>query len=122
MSIVLVIEDERSHAKLFRDYLYATGWSPVLAYDAPQALQLAQEITPAAILLDILLPSIDGRDLLVELRRIPALAETPIIAVSALTELHIKDSCLAAGADIFLAKPLSLSNLGKQLLLLTQRP
>lgn len=121
MNMVLFVEDDRSHAELFQVYLHATGWSTVVAHDAQQGLQLARASTPTAILLDILLPRTDGRVLLADIRRTPALAQTPIIAVSAATERSIEQSCLLAGADVFLAKPLSLRQLGRQLVLLTQR-
>lgn len=115
LATVLIIEDEPSHERLFVEFLKATGWQTVAVRDAKQALEVAPSLQPSAIVLDILLPDIDGMRLISLLRRKPELAKTPILVVSAISDFDAERKCLGAGADAYMQKPISLRDFGRQL-------
>ncbi len=82
-----------------------------LAQDGPQALELAHTLQPDLILLDVMMPGMDGYEVCRRLRADPLLAEVPIIMVTALDDRSSKLQGLAAGADDFLSKPFDRAEL-----------
>jgi len=101
---VLVVEDDHKIADVVRIYLERGGFRPVLAYDGHQALQLMEREQPVLIVLDLLLPGLDGREVC---RRIRLRARTPIIMVTALRGEDATLRGLELGADDYLTKPFS---------------
>jgi DNA-binding response OmpR family regulator len=102
--LILVIEDEPKIAALTRDYLVKNGYRVLLAGDGPEGLALAHRERPDLILLDILLPGLDGREVC---RRLRAESDTPIIMLTALSEESDQIVGLELGADDYIAKPFS---------------
>ena len=76
---VLVIEDDRRSADLLE--LYLDGYQVVVARDGAEGLELARALRPRAVILDILLPRLDGWDLLARLKQDPATADIPVVIV-----------------------------------------
>lgn len=105
---VMIIEDNRLHMRLYADVLRAHGYHPVEISDGRRAIQASLNSSPIAVIADVLLPSIDGRKIIAEMRRNSATEKTPILAISAAADPDIAESCLDAGADRFYAKPVSL--------------
>jgi DNA-binding response OmpR family regulator len=103
-STVLVIEDDRRSADLFALYLKGAGYRVEVARDGADGLELARVLRPRAVVLDILLPRLDGWDLLARLKADPLTAECPVIVVSMLDE---RGKGLALGAADYLIKPVS---------------
>jgi two-component system cell cycle response regulator DivK len=103
---VLIIEDQPSHAKLFSEILRGNGRLSLVALKGREGVALARHATPALVIVDILLPDLDGRQLIAELRGSESTERTPIIAISAVSDRAMERDCLAAGADVFLAKPI----------------
>jgi CheY-like chemotaxis protein/anti-sigma regulatory factor (Ser/Thr protein kinase) len=101
---VLVVEDDPHSAELLVLYLEGAGHRVVVAGDGAEGLELARRLRPRAVVLDILLPSIDGWELLARLKDEPATAECPVIVVSMLDE---RGKGLALGASAYLVKPVS---------------
>ena len=100
---VLVVDDDHAFIDLTERLLRKEGYSPI-STDAPQAvLQIARTVRPAAILLDILMPGLNGWDMLGALRSDPATSGIPVIMLSILDE---RKQALESGADGFLAKPI----------------
>jgi signal transduction histidine kinase/ActR/RegA family two-component response regulator len=100
---VLIVDDDREFLQLAERLLVKEGYSPI-ATDAPEAaLQLARTVRPSAILLDILMPGIDGWQVLRSLRGDPATAAIPIVVTSVLED---RKAAIDNGADGFVAKPL----------------
>ncbi|MHB0875197.1 MAG: response regulator [Anaerolineae bacterium] len=101
---VLVIEDSDSAFGLYERYLDGTGWQVVRVSDAGNAADAARQMRPGAIVLDIMMPDLDGWTILQSLRLDPDLTNTPIIICSV-----VYDPGLAAalGASACLAKPVS---------------
>jgi signal transduction histidine kinase/ActR/RegA family two-component response regulator len=108
---VLLAEDDDATARTYVGYLVAKGYNVLLARDGEAALQLARDVQPALILMDIQMPKLDGLEAIRQLRADPSFAETPIIALSALATPSDRDRCLAAGASAFITKPTSLREL-----------
>ena len=101
---VLVIDDNVDTLQLFRRYLADTRYSFIGGRDAEQALALATTVAPSCIVLDIMLPGVDGWQVLGRLREHPKTRGVPIIVCSILPQEQL---ALALGAAAFLHKPVS---------------
>jgi CheY-like chemotaxis protein len=99
---VLVIEDDRRSADLLQVYLEDAGYPVAIGRDGIEGLQLARELRPVAVILDILLPGLGGWELLAELKRDPDTAAIPVVVVSMLDE---RGAGFALGAAEYLVKP-----------------
>ena len=105
---ILIIEDEVSIAELEKDYLELSGFEVVLKNDGTSGLQEALEEEYNLIILDIMLPGIDGFEIL---RRVREAKDTPILMVTAKKEDIDKIRGLGLGADDYITKPFSPSEL-----------
>lgn len=103
---ILLIEDNENNRYLVTFLLQAHGWEVVHAGDGPQGLALAAQVRPALILLDIQLPGMDGYAVARALKADPALAPTPVLAVTSYAMAHDRAQALAAGCDGYLEKPI----------------
>jgi two-component system, OmpR family, response regulator ArlR len=108
MTRVLVVDDERRIRELLELSLRHHGYDVRSAADGQAALAAAKEWEPDAIVLDVMLPKIDGISLLPMLRRV---TEAPVILLSAKGEVEDKVSGLAGGADDYLSKPFEIAEL-----------
>ena len=102
--LILVIEDEAPIARLARDYLERHGYRVLIAADGLTGLAAARRESPDLVLLDLLLPGLDGRELC---RRLRAESAVPIIMLTALAEDSDQIVGLELGADDYIAKPFS---------------
>lgn len=105
---VLIVEDDLDLAGIISDYLKKEGFAVRRAGDGEEALTLARSFHPALIILDIMLPKLDGIEVC---RRIRQTSFAPIIVVSAKTSDLDKLVSLGVGADDYLTKPFSLVEL-----------
>jgi CheY-like chemotaxis protein len=103
---VLLIEDNEQNRYLMNFLLDKHGYLVIEAFDGPQGVKLAAEELPRLILLDIQLPTMDGYAVARELRKNPALENTPIIAVTSYAMAGDKDKALAAGCTGYIEKPI----------------
>jgi len=99
---ILVIEDDVNIANLLQIYLSNAGWSVIVAHDGQDGVDMFRRAMPDLVLLDIMLPGMDGRSVAREIR---ADGQTPIIILSARGETHDKVSLLNIGADDYITKP-----------------
>lgn len=102
--LILVVDDEPKVARLARDYLEKNGFRVVTAADGQSALAIARREKPDLILLDLMLPAIDGREVCRILRRE---SDVPIIMLTALSEEIDQVTGLEIGADDYITKPFS---------------
>lgn len=107
-SEVMVIEDNLLHRKLYGAVLRAHGYDPVEVADERTAVDAAANARPIAIIVDVFLPSVDGRIIIAQLRRDARTCSIPIVAVSAAAIGSIAQGCYSAGADRFHAKPVPM--------------
>jgi two-component system KDP operon response regulator KdpE len=105
---VLVVDDEPPLHRFLGPALEATGYAPLRADTAGEGLRLAASQDPAAILLDLGLPDLDGQTAIPGLR---ALCPAPIIVLSARTREEEKVAALDAGADDYVEKPFAVAEL-----------
>ena len=108
MKKVLVIEDDKNIAELLRLYLEKDGFEVSIANDGRRGLDLALNSSPALILLDIMLPEVDGWTICREVRK---KSSTPIIMLTAKGETFDKVSGLEMGADDYIVKPFEAKEL-----------
>jgi two-component system KDP operon response regulator KdpE len=99
---VLVCDDEPQILRALKVILRDAGYEPVVANDGEEALDLAAVKPPAAAIVDLMLPDIDGVEVT---KRIREWSEMPIIVLSAVGEEEAKVRALAAGADDYVTKP-----------------
>jgi two-component system cell cycle response regulator DivK len=110
-SLVLIIEDQPLHAKLFTEALRAAGLTCMTAVTGREGLAVATATSPELIIVDILLPDTLGHEIIAELRGRPQVKQVPIIAITAAVERKFETLSVAAGADVFLTKPIRLARL-----------
>jgi DNA-binding response OmpR family regulator len=103
-SLILVVDDEPKIVRLARDYLEKNGFRVVTAADGQSALAMARREKPDLIVLDLLLPGMDGREVCRILR---AESDVPIIMLTALSEESDQIVGLEIGADDYIIKPFS---------------
>ena len=97
-----MIEDDRRSADLLQLYLEDAGYRVAVARDGVDGLDLARRLAPTAVVLDVLLPRLNGWDVLARLKRDPATAAIPVVVVSMLDE---RGAGFALGAAEYLVKP-----------------
>jgi signal transduction histidine kinase/CheY-like chemotaxis protein len=105
---VVVVEDDRRSFDLLRVYLEAAGARVVGARDGEEGLDTVRRLSPAGVILDILLPGIDGWDVLAQLKADPDTAPIPVIVVSMLDD---RGRGFALGAAEYLVKPVGKEQL-----------
>ncbi|MCG3116181.1 MAG: response regulator [Candidatus Manganitrophus sp. SA1] len=105
---ILVVEDDPAVAKLLALYLTQEGYAVVHAYDGQDAIEKAQETKPFAITLDIMLPRIDGWEVLKKLKTLPATKDIPVIIVSIVENPTLGFSL---GAVDYFTKPINRKGL-----------
>ena len=105
---VLVVEDDINIAELLRLYLQKDGFEVSHAADGGKAVEMAREIQPDLVLLDIMLPVMDGWQVCRELRKT---MKMPIIMLTAKGETEDKVSGLEMGADDYIVKPFEVKEL-----------
>ena len=102
--LVLIIEDDRKTAALVALYLEKEGFQALLAHDGEEGLGLALRSRPSAVILDLMLPKLDGWEVCRELRKV---SNVPIIMLTARGEEIDRVSGLTLGADDYVVKPFS---------------
>ena len=108
---ILFIEDEVEITELIKMRLEANNYEMFSAYDGEEGLKKAQQEKPDLILLDIIMPKMDGLTLCRRLKNDPKMKNIPIIIVSASGGRHLPERCQAAGADELIIKPFEAKEL-----------
>jgi len=116
-AVILVVDDDPDAVNLLRLYLEAKSYSVTGAHDGETALQLAVELQPAVILLDLLMPELDGFAVLEKLKANTATQDIPVVIVSILAD---QEKGLSLGAVDYLTKPIDRQRLLKSVRTLTR--
>lgn len=106
-STILVCDNEEVLRGLVRASLDGNGYRFVEARDGDDSLDLARNVRPDLILLDMMMPGRSGIEVLGELRRDPDLRGIPVVMLTARAQATDREAAARAGADRFLAKPFS---------------
>jgi CheY-like chemotaxis protein len=104
-SLILIVDDEPLARETLAGLLYDSGYTLEFAVNGLEGLQKARELYPDVILLDVMMPGMDGFEVCRRLRADSRLAEVPILMVTALDDRDSRLEGLRAGADDFLSKP-----------------
>jgi class 3 adenylate cyclase len=102
---ILVIDDDENNRLLLEDILTMAGHQVVLAASGAEALRLLPDASVDLVLLDLLMPGMNGLEVLLAMRARPALAELPVLILSGIDHSDMTAQCLAAGAQDFIGKP-----------------
>ena len=108
MKTILIVEDNEKNMKLVRDILQVKGYRTLEATTGEDGVRLAHEHAPHLILMDIQLPGINGIEALALLRKEPATAKIPVIAVTASVMQQDRKVIMEAGFDAYIGKPINL--------------
>ncbi len=110
-STILIVDDEPVGRDTLEALLMARGYNLAFASNGPEALAKAAELTPDVILLDVMMPGMDGFEVCRRLRTDPLLTEVPVIMVTALDDRDSRLQGIEAGADDFVTKPFDRAEL-----------
>ncbi len=114
MRSILVVDDDVRHDKMMSFLLISKGFEVEYALSGKEALEKLKNgtiVPPNLILLDIMMPQMDGMETLAELKRDDALKAIPVIMLTAVADPEKKEKVLSIGADDYISKPFSPSNL-----------
>ena len=102
---ILFIEDEPDQIEVVRMRLETYGYDFISALDGQEGLKKAKEEKPDLILLDIVMPGMDGYQVCVYLKDDPQTKDIPVLMITAAGERGIEEKCRSCGADDVIAKP-----------------
>ena len=108
---ILVVDDEAPIRELVSEILLHHGYRILLAKDGVEAISMAQREHPALVILDYLLPGMDGIDVCRLLKQGPASSQVKVIMLSVLPDWTARQRALVVGADGYLTKPFSTADL-----------
>jgi CheY-like chemotaxis protein len=115
MKKILIVDDNANMRELMILWLRVIGFKPITAKNGPEAVHKALSEKPDLILLDILMPLVDGRETVRMLRAKPETKDIPVLAATALSNSSDLKSCLEAGCDDYLVKPFTCEDLEEKL-------
>jgi DNA-binding response OmpR family regulator len=104
--IILVVDDDLTNLRVIFDHLTDSGFKILVAQDGESALERARYARPDLILLDVMMPKVDGFETCRRLKADEALQDIPVIFMTALTESHDKVKGFRLGVVDYITKPL----------------
>ena len=107
--VILYIEDDPEARYLMADIIRYKGYIYLEASRGLDGIKLAKQHQPDLILIDLVLPDMQGYEVTTHLKNVPELADTPIIAITASTHKDVKEMVLTAGCDGYIPKPINVS-------------
>jgi DNA-binding response OmpR family regulator len=110
---VLVVDDNEDNAHIIRDYLESKGYPISVAYNGDEAMALFEKEKPSLVLLDVMMPGMDGWQVCREIKNSPWGKNVRVVMVTALQDWMDKRQALETGADDFVEKPFELAKLGE---------
>ncbi len=105
---ILVVDDDQAMIKLLRANLQARGYPVLVAQDGAEALRVIEKNSPDLVILDIMMPKIDGLEVC---KRIREWSKIPILILTALGDIGNKVNCFDIGADDYITKPFAIDEL-----------
>ena len=108
---ILVVDDEPAICVVMGIILKLNGYCVYRAHNVPQAYSYLEEIKPDLIVVDIMMPGVDGLTMIRQIKARQEYSDIPTVVLSALASEQDKEAALQAGADAFLAKPFTSQEL-----------
>ena len=113
MAHIFIIEDDEDHRLLMKVRLEVLGHRVSEARDGPTGLKLISEQIPDLVVLDVMMPHVDGIQLCKAIKSNKNTQGIPIIILTASEDVSVRKSCMEAGADKFIKKPWSIEELAE---------
>ena len=111
---VLVVDDDPNALDIVKTYLEAKGYVVATAKDGNEALALLEKVHPALVLLDVMMPGMDGWEVARVIKNHPNFGRTRVVMLTARSDFADKHEGLRAGADDYIVKPIQLRELGER--------
>jgi CheY-like chemotaxis protein len=111
---ILVVDDDPNALDIVRTYLEAQGYSVTTATNGTDALARLEECRPVLVLLDVMMPGMDGWEVARVIKNHPDFGSTRVVMLTARSDFADKHEGLRAGADDYLVKPIQLADLGQR--------
>lgn len=108
---ILVVDDDPHSLDIVRTYLEAHGYVVATALDGKEALERLEEVRPAIVLLDVMMPGMDGWEVARLIKNHPDFSSVRVVMLTARSDFTDKHEGLRAGADDYLVKPIKLEEL-----------
>ena len=113
-SPILVVDDDPNSLDIVRTFLESRGYDVATALDGKEALARLEEVRPAIVLLDVMMPGMDGWEVARVIKNHPQFSSVRVIMLTARSDFSDKHQGLRAGADDYLVKPIRLEELGQR--------
>jgi len=110
-STIIIVEDEPDTAEMFAEMMLLEGYDVLKSYNGEVAKELIEKNIPDAVVLDIMMPDLSGLDILKWMRSKPTLEHISVVVVSAKSLPSDREAGMAAGATVYLTKPVAYQDL-----------
>lgn len=107
---VLIVDDSNTNNVLLESILTGEGINSTIAYNGPEALDLVLSEKPDLVLLDIMMPEMDGFTVFKELKKKSETKDIPVVFITARNDNKLKSEAIEAGAYDFIEKPINVSH------------
>ncbi len=111
---ILVVDDDADSLEIVRTYLESRGYRVTTAADGKEALAMLEDARPDLVLLDVMMPGIDGWEVARTSKDHPEFSATRVVMLTARSDFTDKQRGLRAGADDYIVKPMRLEDLGRK--------
>ena len=111
---ILVVDDDPNALDIVKTYLEAQGYTVATASNGTEALSLLESVRPVLVLLDVMMPGMDGWEVARVIKNHPDFGSTRVVMLTARSDFADKHEGLRAGADDYLVKPIQLADLGER--------
>jgi len=111
---ILVVDDDPNARDIVRMYLEAKGYRVSTAADGKEALAKLEEVRPELVLLDVMMPGMDGWEVARVIKNHPQFASVRLVMLTARSDFTDKQEGLRSGADDYIVKPIRLEELGER--------
>jgi DNA-binding response OmpR family regulator len=111
---VMVVDDDPNALDIVRTFLESRGYEVATASDGNEALSLLEEVQPVLVLLDVMMPGMDGWEVARLIKNHPNFGRTRVVMLTARSDFADKHEGLRAGADDYIVKPIQLKELGER--------
>jgi CheY-like chemotaxis protein len=111
---ILVVDDDPNSLDIARTYLESRGYIVATALDGKEALAKLEQVRPAVVLLDVMMPGMDGWEVARLIKNHPDYKDVRVVMLTARSDFQDKHEGLRAGADDYIVKPIRLEELGQR--------
>ncbi len=111
MALVLIVDDSPTEQHVFCEMLEKHGFETIVASDGEEAIETAERVQPAAIIMDVVMPGMDGHEVCRRLKNNPVTRDIPVIFVTGNISNEAEQHALELGAEACLGKPIDSGKL-----------